>query len=217
LGGVPAYSTLGYFDDPILNTFVRYPDFEVARLIFHELAHQVAYAPGDSTFNESFAATVEEEGVHRWITAHGNAEQTASFERLQNLRGGFLGLIKTYRGRLQALYAQALPPERLRAEKARCFADMREDYEKLKASWGGWAGYDRWFAQGPNNASIASVGLYNEDVPAFQALLRETRGDLPAFYARVRKLAKLPQEQRTAQLQQRMPRATEASVSVYSR
>ncbi|MDE2456588.1 MAG: aminopeptidase, partial [Burkholderiales bacterium] len=83
--GVPAYSTLGWSNwlggDPLLNTFIDWPDGELARLIFHELAHQVVYVKGDSTFNESFAVSVEQEGVKRWLAAHGTDEQRHEHEQ----------------------------------------------------------------------------------------------------------------------------------------
>jgi len=126
-GGVPAYSTLGWFKDPVLNTFIRYPEAEIARLIFHELAHQVAYAKGDTTFNESFAVAVEEEGVRRWLAAHGNAEQKSAFDQAQVYRRAFLDIVAQYRTRLAQLYAEPLNPEAMRAQKAQAFAKMRAD------------------------------------------------------------------------------------------
>src|SRR5205085_9654270 len=189
VGGVPAYSTLGYFDDPVLSTFVRSPEVELTRLIFHELAHQVIYVKGDSMFNESFAVSVEEEGTRRWLAAHATPEQTEAFERMQLRRADFRDLVSSYRKQFAALYEQTIPPKRMREEKAKLFDAMRADYAKLKASWGGWGGYDRWFAQGLNNANIVSVGLYSELVPAFEVLIKDTHGDMKAFYAKVRELA----------------------------
>lgn len=211
VGGVPAYSTLGYFDDPVLSTFVHGPQIEVARLIFHELAHQVVYVKGDSMFNESFAVSVEEEGVRRWLAAHGTPEQVAAFEGAQLHRAGFRDLVRAYRKKLQALYAEALPPERMRQAKAQTFADMRAEYAKLKATWGGWGGYDHWFSQNLNNANIVSVGLYNELVPAFQTMQREARGNLPDFYAKVRNLAALPKAERDQRLAELGQPATTAA------
>jgi predicted aminopeptidase len=196
LGGVPAYSTLGYFDDPVLNTFVRSPDSEVARLIFHELAHQAVYVKGDSMFNESFAVSVEEEGVRRWLKEHGTPEQAAAFERMQLRRAGFRDIVTTCRRKLDALYHKDIPVTRMREEKAKIFADMQADYAKMREGWGGWNGYDRWFAQGLNNAKIVSVGLYNELVPAFTGLLHEVRGNLQAYYDKVQTIAARPHDER---------------------
>jgi len=206
-GGVPAYSTLGWFKDPVLNTFIRYPEAEIARLIFHELAHQVAYAKGDTTFNESFAVAVEEEGVRRWLAAHGNAEQKSAFDQAQVYRRAFLDIVAQYRTRLAQLYAEPLNPEAMRAQKAQAFAQMRADYLALKQNLGGFSGYDWWFNQPLNNAQLASVAIYNQLVPAFTALLRSSGADLPAFYAEVKRLASLKQSERDTAMQALRPAA----------
>jgi predicted aminopeptidase len=204
VGGVPAYSTLGWFSDPVLNTFVRYPDPEVARLIFHELAHQVVYARDDSVFNESFAVAVEHEGVTRWLARHGNIQDKSGFERMQQHREGFTRLIGAYRERLEKLYRTGIAPGAMRERKARLFDDLRRDYDNLKADWGGFSGYDRWFATRPNNAQIASLAIYTQQVPAFQSLLRQQGGELARFYAAVKELAALPKAERMARLRQLM-------------
>jgi len=190
VAGVPAYSTLGWFDDPVLNTFIRYPDAEIARLVFHELAHQVAYARDDTVFNESFAVTVEQEGVRRWLDRRGTQAERDAYAIHQSRRRDFVALILRYRDRLSAFYAEPLDVQRMREGKARLFAEMLGDYARLKAKWGGFAGYDRFFAQGPNNALLASVVAYTERVPAFRALLAQKGGDLAAFYAEVKRLAR---------------------------
>jgi predicted aminopeptidase len=199
-GGVPAYSTLGWFKDPVLNTFIRYPDAEIARLIFHELAHQLAYAQGDTTFNESFAVAVEEEGVQRWLTAHGTPEQKTGFDQAQVHRGAFMDIVAQYRARLAQLYSQNLSPAEMRAQKAQAFAQMRADYVQLKQGWNGFSGYDWWFSQPLNNAQLASVAIYTQLVPAFQTLLRENGGDLLRFYAEVKRLAALSPVARAAEM-----------------
>ena len=198
IGGVPAYSTLGWFDDPVLSTFIRYPDAEVARLIFHELAHQVAYVRNDTVFNESFAVAVEQEGVQRWLARNGTPMELAAHETLQSRRREFVALVLAYRDRLAAFYGQALSVEGKREGKARLFAAMLEDYGRLKAGWGGFSGFDRVFARGANNALLASVTLYTEHVPAFRALLVHKDGDLAAFYAEVKELARLDKPARDA-------------------
>ena len=200
IGGVPAYSTLGWFDDPVLSTFIRYPDAEVARLIFHELAHQVAYVKNDTVFNESFAVAVEQEGVQRWLVRNGTMQERAAHETLQLRRREFVALVTSHRDRLAAFYAQAIEAEKKREGKARLLAGMIEDYGRLKAGWGGFSGFDRIFAQGANNALLASVTAYTERVPAFRALLAGKGGDLPAFYAEVRELARLDKPARDARL-----------------
>ena len=207
IGGVPAYSTLGWFDDPILSSFVRFPETEFARLIFHELAHQLLYVKGDTVFNESFATAVSDEGLMRWIAAQ-PPEQRARLEaeraRNERLRGEFERLIRVTRERLVSLYAGDAPTAVKEQQKEAAFAAMRADYETVKHGEPGLAGFDRWFSgydnRGPNNASIASIALYTERVPAFRALIAAAHGDLPAFYAKVRALAALDRGARDAAL-----------------
>jgi len=200
VGGVPAFSTLGYFNDPILSTFIRYPEPELARLIFHELAHQVAYAKDDTVFNESFAVAVEEEGVRRWLATRHDAALTAQAATSQQRREAFRSLVERTREQLAVVYASGAGDDAKRAGKAAAFAEMRHEYAALKEQSGGFSIYDAWFAQGPTNASLASVALYSSKVPSFRALLAEERDDLPRFYARVSELARLPKEQRDATL-----------------
>jgi len=200
VGGVPAYSTLGWFDDPVLSTFIQYPEAELARLIFHELAHQLLYVKNDTRFNESFATTVEQAGVERWLAQNGSDGARAAYERSQRMKLEFVALILKYRGILEQYYRQDLPVEEKRLGKAQRFADMEAEYRQLKLSWGGFAGYDRWFAAKPNNATLASVALYTELVPALRALLAQEGGELPRFYAAAKELAALSKEERDARL-----------------
>ncbi|TAK71635.1 MAG: aminopeptidase [Betaproteobacteria bacterium] len=200
VGGVPAYSTLGWFDDPLLNTFIHYPEAELARLIFHELAHQLLYVKNDTRFNESFATTVEQAGVERWLAENGNERERAAFDRSQRRKREFVALVLKYRTILEQYYRQDLPAQEMRLGKARRFAEMEQEYRRLKASWGGFAGYERWFAGNPNNATLASVALYTELAPAFRALLEREGGDLQRFYATAKDLAKLPKEEREARM-----------------
>jgi len=197
IGGVPAYSTLGYFDDPVLSTILRYPETEVARLIFHELAHQVAYAKDDTVFNESFAVTVEEAGIQRWLAKQNDPKLIAQFELAQRQRQGFLQVVARTRSRLEVLYASNVSDDEKRAGKSAAFAAMSADYEAQKVAWGGQvAGYDAWFARGVNNASVVAVGLYTQKVPQFKALLNAEGGNLPHFYARVKQLVAMPKSER---------------------
>lgn len=199
--GVPAYSTLGWFDDPILNTFISYPEIQLAHLMFHELAHQVAYVRDDTRFNESFAETVAETGVMRWIDVHGTPAQREAFIRMRSLRADFYSLVKATRADLAQLYTAPGTPNEKLAGKVRRLAQLKSDYQTLRSGrWGGYAGYDRWFGNEINNATLASVGLYFDLVPAFRVLLAECGGDLRRFYASVRELAELPIDRREAQL-----------------
>lgn len=200
VSGIPAYSTLGWFDDPVLNTFIRYPDAEIARLVFHELAHQVVYVSGDTMFNESFATTVELEGMERWLERNGTPAQRAAFETRQEYKRGFVTLILKYRDQLRTLYASDLADNEKRSRKAAAFAELKAEYEVLKQSWGGFAGYDRFFAGELNNAHIVPVATYSELVPAFRRLLAENKGDFPHFYTAVREIGGLGREKRAARL-----------------
>ena len=202
IGGVPAYSTLGWFDDPLISTFIHYPQTELARLIFHELSHQVLYASDDTEFNESFAVAVEEEGLRRWLAQEADPALHAAYERGQRMRAEFQGLVHGARNRLEALYDSDLPKEDKRREKARILAGLGQDYEALKAGpWQGFAGFDHWLGQdGINNATLASLSLYHRLVPAFAALLARHHHDLPRFYAEVKTLTALSKEERREKL-----------------
>jgi predicted aminopeptidase len=201
VAGIPVYSTLGWFDDPVLNTFVGYPEPELVGILFHELAHQVVYVPGDTVFNESFATAVEAEGVRRWSKRTKDGAAYAAHAQAQSRKQAFIALLVQTRDRLQAAYAQSETTRQRRQEKARIIADASREYEALKQSWGGYAGYDRWFAEGPlNNAKLLSATLYADEVPAFEALLARVDGDLPRFYAEVRALAQLSAAEREARL-----------------
>ncbi|HUK04507.1 MAG TPA: aminopeptidase [Burkholderiales bacterium] len=173
--GVTAYSTLGSFDDPLLSSFIRAPDAELARLIFHELAHQVAYVKDDSTFNESFAVTVEREGVRRWLltTGRGLAGWLEAEERNRQL----VAEIQQSRARLEQLYRSRIAVEAMRERK-------RSELEALKAKLQG-----RFQGAAPNNAFLASVATYTELVNEFEQLLQENDGDLARFYAQVKRYA----------------------------
>ena len=200
VGGVPAYSTLGWFADPVLNTFIHYSEAEIARLMFHELAHQLLYVRDDTVFNESFAVAVEQEGMRRWLGRTGDARQSKEFERNRRIREDFLRLIQPYRARLDALYRSRIAPDAMRERKRAILTELESEYRRVREGWGGFAGYDRWFATTPNNAQLASVALYAQLVPAFQALLTREQGDLARFYAAVRSLAVLPKDERDARL-----------------
>jgi predicted aminopeptidase len=215
VGGVPAYSMLGYFPDPVLNTFIRYPTPQLARLIFHELAHQVVYVKDDSVFNESFAVTVEQEGMRRWLDRYGGEQDRTTSMLVAQRRTQFVTLIETYRDRLGGLYRTPLTAPEKRTRKAALFAQLEDDYAKLKESWGGFAGFDRWFEGKPNNALLASIAIYTKKVPAFQALLLREGGDLERFYSAAKALAHMDKAQRTAALERLMAQTADASASAH--
>ena len=222
VSGVPAYSTLGYFDDPLLNTFINYPDAELARLVFHELSHQVVYIKSDTTFNESFATAVETLGVEQWLAAQNNPKLTKEYQDFAVRRADFLALLKRYRLRLEQTYTAAGATEVsiLRQQKAQVFADLKAEYETIKVQqWNGYAGYDRWFAQPLTNAHLAAVATYTDLVPGFIQLARDTTTEVsarsvpdsksgalqgainfPQFYAAVKALSQLDKAQRDTKL-----------------
>mgnify|MGYP003346377772 CR=1 FL=1 len=186
--------------DLVVNTFAHYPPVELARLIFHELSHQVVYVKDDSVFNESFAVAVEREGVKRWIAQHGSSQDRQTFEQMQKRRADFVSLVTDYRARLDTLYRQRLAPDAMRLEKQRLLAGMRQDYQALRVEWGNFAGYDRWFSEPMSNAHFALISTYHDLVPAFRALLQEKQ-HLPDFYQAVRLLARADKAQRRLMLE----------------
>ena len=202
IDGVPAYSTLGHFADPVLSSMLRYGDDDLAATIFHELAHQLLYVRGDSEFNEAFATTVEDVGLERWL-AHqgGDPARMRVFRGEQALDERFVSLLIATRARLARLYASGLPRDEMRSAKAEIFNRLTGDIRALeKASGLGLALYEEWIASGVNNARLASVATYYDCVPGFMRLLEQADNDLLRFYASVRELARAPRGERHARL-----------------
>ena len=215
--GVPAYSTLGYMNwaggDPLLSTFIAWPEGEFVRLLFHELAHQVVYAQGDTVFNESFATAVERLGSARWMDEHSTPEARAALAASEQRRAQWRALTRATRAELQSIYEQnraaALDTQALAAIKSEAMQRFRASYAQLRAQWLAampsntphtqLAGYDRWVAKA-NNASFAAQAAYDELVPAFEALFEREGRDWPRFYDAVRQLTQLPQPERHAAL-----------------
>jgi predicted aminopeptidase len=203
IGGASAYSTLGWFDDPVLDTMLRGNDSQYVSTLFHELAHQVLYIQDDSSFNEAFASFVEQEGFRIWLRDRGEAERidayNTSLERIQ----AFSELLNTTRTNLIAAFEEPLDDvEARRVLKASVFADMQNQYQALKESWGGYSGYDRWFARDLNNAHLLGVSTYRRLIPAFEGLYRESGSDLVQFYKKAEELSALDPVQRNARLAQ---------------
>lgn len=201
VGGAAAYSTLGWFRDPVLSTVVDYPEVDLAALLFHELAHQLVYVPGDTRFNESFATAVEIAGVRRWLAATGR-DEAAMHAYLAGMRREeqFAELVLAYRDRLQAAYDADASAEEKRRRKAELLAELERAYRELRASWSGVPDYDGWFGRDLNNAHLVAVGAYHEYVPGFERLLAECGNDLECFYALVRELAAAEPEVREKRL-----------------
>jgi predicted aminopeptidase len=198
VGGVAAYSTLGHFNDPVLNTMMDWNDVELAAIIFHELTHQLVYVAGDSSFNEALATTVEEEGVRRWLRAQGRDADLDNRQVQQQHYLAVIGLLNATRAELRTVYAAGLGAQAMRDRKRAAFDSLRSSFAHLKAEWGGHAPFEGWFTEDLNNAHLASIATYFDCVPGFERELAAAGGDLAVFYGRARALAKLNQEQRDA-------------------
>ncbi|HMS26570.1 MAG TPA: aminopeptidase [Burkholderiaceae bacterium] len=205
--GVPAYSTLGWSNwaggDPLLNTFVGYPEGELARLVFHELAHQVVYVPDDTAFNESFATAVERLGSARWLLRHGSEAANLDYALFDQRRQQFRALTRATRLQLTQIYMKNQAVDGVyiaytamnNIAKEGIYRQFRAHYEELKSRWGGYTGYDAW-VKNANNASFGALAAYDDWVPAFEALFEKNDGDWLRFYVVVKDLAKLSKEQR---------------------
>jgi predicted aminopeptidase len=202
IGDVPTYSTLGWFHDPLLNTFIFEPDYELADTIFHELTHRRLFVAGDTDFNEAFATMVADEGVRRWFHASskpGNYERYAQGVRREH---DFVKLVLAARNDLKLVYENPRLTDAAKLKrKGEVISELRERYAELKKQWGVTkSGYDEWFSAPLNNAQLNTIAAYYDLVPAFQAMLQAEGGDLEKFYVAVEGLAKLPFEKRHAAL-----------------
>ncbi|MGB1310846.1 MAG: aminopeptidase [Leucothrix sp.] len=215
ISGASAYSTLGWFSDPVLNTMLYRSDLGLAGLVFHELSHQQVYKAGDTAFNESFATTVELAGVQAWAASqqqnsvNNDANLAQLKQQLQQYKttkaksAEVVQLILKHRNKLAQAYRRADPnnTKQLAAIKQQHFAALRTAYQTLRAAGGGSQGYDRWFAAPLNNASLVLFGDYHGWVGAFNALLAQSEGDWERFYASVQALAELDKATRRAKLE----------------
>lgn len=210
--GVPAYSTLGWSNwaggDPLLSTFIAYPEGELARIVFHELSHQVVYVPDDTGFNESFATAVERLGGARWLAGYGSEAAKAEYAVFDGRRKQFRALTRATRDKLTSIYAKntsnlavAAINNQLLAMKLIVIDEFMAQYQQLKTSWGGYAGYDAWVKQA-NNAAFGALAAYDDGVPQFEALFEHEGQDWLKFYAAVQKIAQLTKEARQAALSQ---------------
>jgi predicted aminopeptidase len=199
VGGVPAYSTLGWFDDPILNTMMRWDDDALNGTIFHELAHQKLYVKNDTAFNESFATFVQQEGLRQWRAARQLPQGDSLPQRRED---EFTQLVLDARARLEKVYASGLPAEQMRTAKQAEIEQLRADYHSLRdTQWQGYKGYDAWMDAPINNAKLLPFGLYHKWVPAFAALYAQQNGDWARFYEAARKLSQQDPEPRNAALE----------------
>jgi predicted aminopeptidase len=198
IGGVEAYSTLGWFNDPIMNSMMGWGDERLATLIFHELAHQRVYVKDDTEFNESFATFVEQEGTRQW-RAYRNLPPEDDTQAQH--RDAFIQLVLNTRTRLEKLYTLPLSPEQMRQGKAAEFEQLRSQYRQLRDNqWAGDKRYDAWINAPMNNARLLPFGLYDQWVPAFATLFRQEDRDWVKFYAAVQRLGDLPVRERKSAL-----------------
>lgn len=198
--GVSAYSTLGWFRDPVLDTWVLRSDVSVAALVFHEFAHQMAWSTEDTGFSEAYAQVVEREGVRRWLLARGEPARFDAWLRSQAIDAQFAAMVQRTRERLAAAYAQPMEEAERRRLKDAEITRLRREYADASRYWPPEDRMDQWMGGGLDNARLASVANYEERVPALQALLSRLGGDLGAFHAEARRLAVLDAPARAAAL-----------------
>ena len=200
--GIAAYSTLGWQSDPLLSTMLGEDETQLAALVFHELAHQRVYIPNDSPFNEAFAVAVETTGVRKWLRANGDLAGLRRYEAGRKRNADFLALLSRTRGELAEIYAASGSDGQMRAEKAAAIERLRARYRQMRdRRWGGYRKYDAWFAAPINNAKLAAVSVYGDQVPAFIRLYDLCSGDSPRFYAAVRRIGMLGGSQRAEALE----------------
>lgn len=208
VGGVAAYSTLGRFADPLLNTMLDRSVLYIPEIMFHELTHQRVYRAGDSEFSESLASFVQQEGVFRWLESRADREGQIEYRAALSRENDFVDLLNTAREKLRMLYAQPFTPEAMRAHKKAVFERLRDDYVHLKISqWNGYAGYDGWFEQALNNAHLVSVSTYHRLIPAFRVVLKDVNGDMEVFFDKCEELAQMEDAPLQAELQRLLLRA----------
>ena len=191
VGGVDAYSTLGWFHDPVLNTFVNYPDMDLAETIFHELTHRKLFRRGDTVFNESMANVVAEEGVRRWLRHHQRTTDLKNYEQRLVRRREFYQQVDRARLRLESVYVSGRPVPVMRGKKAEILTQLRDQFRELRRRWGG-RGLESWLKADINNGHIVSLNLYYQSMPAFKRLLAECNGDLDLFFKKAKHF-KLPE------------------------
>ncbi|MDH5228746.1 MAG: aminopeptidase [Gammaproteobacteria bacterium] len=197
--GVAAYSTLGWFNDPLLNTMMHWSETSLVGLIFHELSHQVLYFPGDAAFNEAFASAVQRIGVIKWLQQN-NPQQLENYYAYLSRQQDFRQLLLDTREQLNTLYNQTLADEEKRKQKQKIFTALRIQHQQVKTSrWNNYSGYDQWFAREINNARLSSNMTYLELIPAFYALFEQSHGNFVQFFNRVKQMSELEKNARKQQ------------------
>jgi len=198
---VAAYSTLGRFEDPVTSPMLAWNDAALAGLIFHELAHQRVFAPGDTAFNEAYASVVERAGIEAFLKHRGRSDLLRRWRAERALSAGFTDLLLNARARLQRIYAGDLDVSAMRAARQAEFQRLRRRYAEFRASAGEperLGGYDRFMQRELNNADLALVATYEAGTRAFADLLAEYNGDFGRFHAAVEQLARAAPDVRAA-------------------
>lgn len=191
VSGVPAYSTLGHFNDPVISTMMRWNNTQVAATLFHELAHQVVYVKDDSSFNEAFATVVADEGIKRWLLQRNNPGALERWHLYEQRGNEFAQLLLRTRAKLRHVYETSQSVGEKLQRKQQVLNELLAEYAQLKAStWDGYTGYDKWFERPLNNADFIAIATYQQCVPGFEKLLHSVNDDLSRFYAAVKALAK---------------------------
>jgi predicted aminopeptidase len=198
VSGVAAYSTLGWFSDPVPSTLLRWDDAQLVNYVIHELAHQILYVPGDTAFNEAFAVAVAKHGVRRWLERNATPLDVAEFQAATEREREFATLIMETRQRLVSLYRQAISPQNMRGNKALILKEMKLKYAALRSKWGGFRGYDSFMNEGLNNAKLSSVVTYQEHARAFDHLFDATSGRFHEIYRIATQLGNMDYRERTA-------------------
>ncbi len=217
VGGVDAYSTLGWFKDPVLNTFVGDSERRLAALIFHELAHQRVFIAGDTTFNEAFATAVAEEGLRRWLADKNDPVAAGKYQTELQRKKQFITLVRNARDQLEATYEDSSLRDATKREmKAAIFIQLQKDYAKIKEGWGGYRGYDDWFGDSLNNAKLNTVATYYDLVPVFHQLIQNNGGRLEKFFAEVKNYSRFSKTARHQMLAKIKVHAPDELLAVHS-
>lgn len=194
--GAIAYSTLGWFRDPLTSAMLQGDDLWLAELLFHELVHRRFYLKGDTRFNESLATAVAREGVRRWLAAEGDPARVGLLIERDQARQAFLSLVADARQQLEALYRSDMPASAMPAVREDIVANLRRRYTEERETIPALAGYADWFAGPLNNAQLNMVSDYHDQVPLFDATLLACGGNWRCFWREVERLAKLPASER---------------------
>lgn len=201
IGGVEAYSTLGFLRDPLLNTFIHRDDAALAELLFHELTHQRLYLRGDTDFNEAFATAVGQEGARRWLRSQGRLKELAEYEKGLRVERDFIKLVLATREELKSIYARTYRSRETELlQKKNAFSHLRQRAVALDRKQGSTMKIERWFAKPVNNARLATLSTYYELLPGFEALLTQNGGDLEKFFKEVEAMKRLPHRVRTERI-----------------